>query len=165
MVTVFEELVGTDPDEAPPNDDCCDLPRPRGVSEPASEPQSVLLPEAPPADEADITPQGRFRASVAVTMRLAKASEAAARSARPAPRPAKLRPAPRRASAPAREQAAALSAAGFAPLNAPDGRLGQLVFLVVAFAFALAFADASRSVAAEVRAAGEDPDPPPTRPG
>ena len=58
-----------------------------------------------------------------------------------------------------------LSAAGLAPLNAPDSRLGQLVFLVVAFAFAIAFADASRSVAAEVRARGEDPDPPPTRPG
>jgi hypothetical protein len=85
--------------------------------------------------------------------------------ARPAPKPAQLRPAPRRASAPAREQASALSAAGFAPVNAPDGRLGQLVLLVVAFAFAIAFADASRSVAAEVRAAGEDPDPPPDHPG
>ena len=165
MVAVFENLIGTDPDEAPPNHDCCDVPRARGVSEPAPEPQSLLLPEAPPAGDADITPQGRFHASVAVTMRLAKASETAARSARAAPRPAQLRPAPRRASAPAREQAAVLSAAGFAPVNAPDGRLGQLVFLVVAFAFALAFADASRSVAAEVRARGEDPDPPPTRPG
>ena len=33
------------------------------------------------------------------------------------------------------------------------------------FAFLIAFADASRSVAAEVRAAGEDPDRPPDRPG
>ena len=165
VVAVFEELVTDQPAGAAAADDCCVAPEPRGVAAPAPEPQSLLVPEAPPASKRDLTPQGRFRESVAVTMRLTRASEAAARRARLAPKPAQLHPAPRRSSAPAREQAAALSAAGFAPLNAPDGRLGQLVFLVVAFAFAVAFADASRSVAAEVRARGEDPDPPPTRPG
>jgi hypothetical protein len=77
-----------------------------------------------------------------------------------------VRPAPsRRPSSPSREPSLVRGAAGFAPLNAPDGRLGYLVALVLGLAFAIAFADASRSVAAEVRAAGEDPDPPPTRPG
>ena len=51
VVAVFEELVGSDPVEAPAEDDCCVLPAPRGVSEPASEPQSLLLPEAPTAAE------------------------------------------------------------------------------------------------------------------
>ena len=165
MVAVFEELVTGEPGEAAAEEDCCAVPEPGSVAAPEAEPQSVLLPDAPSAADREITPRSRFHASVAVTLRLARASEAAARSARPAPKPAQLRPAPRRSSAPAREQAAVLSAAGFAPLNASDGRLGQLVFLVVAFAFAFAFADASRSVAAEVRARGEDPDPPPTRPG
>ena len=142
-----------------------DVHKASGVASAAAEPQSVLLPQAPPAIRRDTTARERFRASVAVTMRLAKASEVAARVARPAPRPAQLRPAPRRSTAPTREQAAAVSAAGFAPLNAPDGRLGTFLALAVAFAFAIAFAQASRSVAAEVRAAGEDPDPPPDRPG
>ncbi len=113
---------------------------PTGVATAAAEPQSVLLPQAPPANRRDITARERFRASVAVTIRLAKASEAAARVARPAPKPAQLRPAPRRPAAPTREQAAALSAAGFAPLNASDGRLGYFVLLVVGFAFVIAFA-------------------------
>ena len=164
LVAVFDELLVDDPETMPAEDVCCPLREPRDFAAAAPEPENMLLPEAPPAAERDLTPKGRFRASVAVTMRLARASEAAARSARPAPKPAQLRPAPR-SPAPAREQAAALSAAGLAPLNAPDSRLGQLVLLVVAFAFAIAFADASRSVAAEVRARGEDPDPPPTRPG
>lgn len=146
-------------------DDCCAAGEPRSVATAVSEPQSLLLPQAPPPVRPDITATERFRASVAVTTRLARASEAAARDARPTPKPAQLRPAPRHAAAPAREEAAALSAAGFAPMNGSDGRLGQLLLVVVAFAFAIAFADASRSVAAEVRAAGEDPDPPPTRPG
>ena len=163
IVGVFEELGLVEPETAA--EDACCVVSDRESNTPAEpQPESMLLPQAPPAVERDLTPQGRFRASVAVTVRLAKASAAATRSARPTPEPAQVRPASRR-SAPARERAAALSAAGLAPLNAPDGRLGQLVFLVVAFAFALAFADASRPVAAEVRARGEDPDPPPTRPG
>jgi hypothetical protein len=164
LIAVFDELLVDDPEAVPAEDGCCPLREAHGPATAAPEPESMLLPEAPPAAERDLTPQGRFRASVAVTMRLARASEALARSARPAPKPAQLRPAPH-TSAPAHERAAALSAAGLAPLNAPDSRFGQIVFLVAAFAFAIAFADASRPVAAEVRARGEDPDPPPTRPG
>ena len=115
VVAVFEELVTDQPAGAAAADDCCVAPEPRGVAAPAPEPQSLLVPEAPPASKRDLTPQGRFRESVAVTMRLTRASEAAARRARLAPKPAQLHPAPRRSSAPAREQAAALSAAGFAP--------------------------------------------------
>ena len=155
----------TDPELPFAQDGCCALPEPTGAPTAAAEPQSVLLPQAPPANRRDITARERFRASVAVTIRLAKASEAAARVARPAPKPAQLRPAPRRHAAPAREQASAVSAAGFAPLNASDGRLGYFLLLAVGLAFVFAFADASRSVAAEVRAAGEDPDPPPDHPG
>ena len=136
-----------------------------GVAAAGEEPQSLLLPQAPPTNGPDVTPRERFRASVAVTVRLAKASETAARKARPAPKPAQLRPAPHNSAGPKREQAAVLSAAGFAPVNASDGRLGQLLLVVAAFAFAIALADASRSVAAEVHAAGEDPDPPPDSPG
>ena len=164
LVAVFGELLVDDPEAVPAEDGCCPLREPSDPATAAPEPESMLLPEAPRPAEQELTPQGRFRASVAVTLRLARASEAVARSARPAPKPAQLRPAPH-TSAPAHERAAALSAAGLAPLNAPDSRFGQLAFLVVAFAFAIAFADASRSVAAEVRARGEDPDPPPTRPG
>jgi hypothetical protein len=164
LIAVFDELLVDDPEAVPAEDGCCPLREAHGPATAAPEPESMLLPEAPPEAERDLTPQGRFRASVAVTMRLARASEALARSARPAPKPAQLRPAPH-TSAPAHERAAALSAAGLAPLNAPDSRFGQIVFLVAAFAFAIAFADASRPVAAEVRARGEDPDPPPTRPG
>jgi hypothetical protein len=145
--------------------ECCFFDEPWGFETAAAEPQSMLLPQAPPSNRRDISARERFRASVAVTIRLAKASEAAARTARPAPKPAQLRPAPRRATAPAREQAAALSAAGFTPLNTSDGRLGQFLFLAVAFVFAISLVDASRSVAAEVRAAGEDPDRPPDHPG
>jgi hypothetical protein len=163
-VTFIAQMI-TDPEHQFAQDECCVVAEPRGIATAAAEPQSVLLPQAPPAVERDDTPRGRFRAAVAVTTRLAKASEAAARSARPAPKPAQLRPAPRRPSAPARERAAELSAAGLVPLNAPDGRLGNLVFLVAGFAFVIAFAHASRPVAAELRVAGEDPDPPPDRPG
>ena len=160
--------IGMDPAEpAPETDDCCVASEPRGVAAAPSEPQSLLLPQAPPASARDITPRDRFQADVAVTIRLTKATQAAARSARPAPEPAQLRPAPapRRPARETQERAAALSAAGLAPVGAPDGRLGYVVLLVAAFAFAIAFADASRSVAAEVRAAGEDPDPPPDHPG
>ena len=146
-------------------EDCCFGDDSRDLPSTVAEPESVLLPQAPPAARRDTTARERFSASIAVTVRLAKASEAAARVARPAPKPAQLRPAPRRPAAPAREQAAAMSAAGFAPLNASDGRLGQLLLLIATFAFVIALADATRSVAAEVRAAGEDPDRPPDHPG
>jgi hypothetical protein len=155
----------TDPEQPFAQDGCCAIPELTSVATEAAEPPSVLLPQAPPAKRRNITARERFRASVAVTVRLAKASEAAARVARPAPKPAQLRPAPRSPAAPTREQASAPSAAGFAPVNAADGRLGHFVLLVVGLAFAFAFAAASRPVAAEVRAAGEDPDPPPDRPG
>ena len=131
----------------------------------APDPQSLLVPEAPPASKRDLTPRDASAKRSPSRCGSHRASQAAARSARPAPKPAQLHPAPRRASAPVREQAAALSAAGFAPTERTRRQVGQLVFLAVAFAFAVAFADASRSVAAEVRARGEDPDPPPTRPG
>ena len=166
FVAVVAGTIFADPAEpAAEVEDCCAAGEPRGIATAASEPQSLLLPQAPPPIRRDTTAKERFRASVAVTTRLARASEAAARVARPTPKPAQFRPAPRHAAAPAREEAAALSAAGFAPANASDGRLGQLLLVLVAFAFAIAFADASRSVAAEVRAAGEDPDRPPDHPG
>jgi hypothetical protein len=163
-ITFITQMIN-DPEQPFAQDGCCPLPELTGVTTEAAEPQSVLIPQAPPAKRRDVTARERFRASVDVTIRLAKASEAATRVARPAPRPAQLRPAPRSPAAPTREQASAPSAAGYAPLNAADGRLGYFVLLVAGLAFAFAFADASRSVAADVRAAGEDPDPPPTRPG
>ena len=166
-LAAFVDEIGADPAEAPGVDDeCCSPHEPRGgVAGAPEEPQSLLLPQAPPQNRRDTTPRERFRASVAVTVRLAKASETAARKARPAPKPAQLRPVPHTSAGPKREQAAVLSAAGFAPVSASDGRLGQLLLVVAAFAFTIALADASRSVAAEVRAAGEDPDPPPDSPG
>ena len=100
----------------------------------------------------DITAPARFRAAVAVTLRLTQASVAATRKARAARSPAlTVRPAPPRQTDPAREPALALGAAGFAPLSGPDGRLGYLVLLVVGIGFVFAFADATRSVAAEAR--------------
>jgi hypothetical protein len=55
---------------------------------------------------------------------------------------------------------------GFAPpLSASDGHSGWLFLFVAGIGIILAFADVTRSVAAEVRATGEDPDPPPDRPG
>jgi hypothetical protein len=166
VAEVFEDVFG-DPAETPAeeSDDCCLLGTPRGVAAASAEPKSLLLPEAPAATPRDITAKERFRASVAVTIRLAKASEARARVLRPAPEPAQLRPAPRHSSAPAREPVAVRRSAGFAPQNATDGRLGFFMLALVGLAFVFAFADATRSVAAEVRAQGEDPDPPPTRPG
>ncbi len=154
------------PEESSDPDDCCVLPRPRGFATAAPEADSVVLPQAPPADQRDTTARGRFRAAVAATTRIAEATYAATRAARPVRKPPRLvRPAPRRPAAPARLQVAAPSAAGLAPLNAPDGRLGYLILLVAGFAFAISLADASRSVAADVRTTGEDPDPPPDRPG
>jgi len=165
LAAIVDEF-GADPDESPTADDeCCSHHEPGAVAVAAEEPQSLLVPQAPPTSRRDLSAGERFRASVAVTLRLTKASEAAATKARPAPKPAQFRPAPHRAAGPTREQAAMLSAAGFAPVNASDGRFGQLVLVIAAFAFAITLADASRSVAAEVRAAGEDPDPPPDHPG
>ena len=165
VAAVFDLLGAEQPEPVSEESACCETPVAKAAAGAVSEPKSVLLPEAPPAAVRALTPQDRFEASVEATIRLAQASKDSARRARPAPQRPQLRPATRRPAAPAREQAAALSTAGFAPTSATDGRLGTLVFLVVAFAFAIAFADASRSVAAEVRAAGEDPDPPPDRPG
>ena len=109
FVAEVAAAIFADPAEpAAEQDDCCAAGEPRGVATAVSEPQSLLLPQAPPPIRRDITAKERFRASVAVTTRLAKASEAAARVARPAPKPAQLRPAPRHAAAPAREEAAAL---------------------------------------------------------
>ena len=105
-------------------DECCVVQELRGTAIAAAEPQSLLFPQAPPRNRRDITAKDRFSASVAVTVRLAKASEAAARVARPAPKPAQLRPAPRHSATQTRETASALRASGFAPANAGDGRLG-----------------------------------------
>ena len=160
------ETSTTPPEQSFDSDDCCVLPRPGGVATAAPEAESVVLPQAPPTQQRDITARGRFRAAVAVTARIAEASTAATRAARPVrQRVRTVRPAPRRPAAPTRPQVAALSAAGFAPLNAPDSRQGYLMLLIAGIAFAISLADASRPVAAEVRAAGEDPDPPPDRPG
>jgi hypothetical protein len=165
MAEVIDEVFGDAAEMATEDDECCPAGELKGVATAAAEPQSLLLPQAPPSNRREVSAGERFRASVAVTVRLAKASEAAARVARPAPKPAQLRPAPKGSVAPTRERASERSAAGFAPLNAPDGRLGYFMLLVVGLAFVIALADASRSVAAEVRAAGEDPDPPPDHPG
>ena len=148
-------------------DACCLLPLPRSVPYAAITVQDVLQAQRLTVNRRDITAPERFRAGVAVTMRLTKAAQTAARVERAADKPAAtLRPAPSRGpSSSAREPALVRGSAGFAPVNAPDGRLGYLVVLVLGFAFLIAFADASRSVAAEVRAAGEDPDRPPDRPG
>ena len=165
MAGIVNEVFADPAEPAPTHDTCCAATEPRGAEAAASEPRSLVLPQAPPPARPGSSAKERFRASVAVTIRLAKASEAAARIARPAPKPAQLRPAPRHTAAPTREEAAALSAAGLAPMSAADGRLGYFMLPLVGFAFAFAFARASRSVAAEVRLAGEDPDPPPDRPG
>jgi hypothetical protein len=100
-------------------------------------------------------------------MRLTRASAEAARAARAASKPARtVRPAPRsRAADGTREPALALSSGFAPPLTDSDGRLGYLFLFVAGIAFVFAFADATRSVAADVRATGEDPDPPPDRPG
>ena len=164
MAEIANDVFADPAEPAATDDSCCAATEPRGA-EAVSEPQSLLLPQAPPPVRRESSAKERFGASVAVTVRLAQASEAAARIARPAPKPAQLRPAPRHTAAETREEAAALGAAGLAPMNAADGRLAYFMLPVVGFAFAFAFARTSRSVAAEVRLAGEDPDPPPDRPG
>ncbi len=121
---------------------------------------------APDAETRDITAPARFEAAVEVTLRLAKASSAAAQEARAADKPRRtVRPAPPRRAADAAGTPTLTLASGFAPSNATDGRLGYLMLALVGIGFIFAFADTTRSVAAEVRAAGEDPDPPPDRPG
>jgi hypothetical protein len=145
---------------------CCLVPAPRSAPYAPITVHEVLQAQHLAANKRDISAPQRFRAAVAVTMRLTKAAETAARAEKAADKPAAtLRPVPSRRPNPNREPALTRDASGFAPLNAPDGRLGYLVVLVLGFAFLIAFADAARSVAAEVRAAGEDPDPPPDRPG
>ena len=163
------DLVGALVEEAFGLDDCCLMRPSRAVpfAQVAAVGRSRPTPDAVAAPQTrDITAPARFRAAVAVTLRLTQASVAATRKARAARSPAlTVRPAPPRQTDPAREPALALGAAGFAPLSGPDGRLGYLVLLVVGIGFVFAFADATRSVAAEARASGEDPDPPPDRPG
>jgi len=145
---------------------CCVVPGPRRAPYAPITVHEVLQAQHLAGNQRDIAAPQRFRAAVAVTMRLTKAAESAARAERAADKPAAtLRPVPSRRPNPTREPALMRGASGFAPLSAPDGRLGYLVVLVLGFAFLIAFADATRSVAAEVRAAGEDPDPPPDRPG
>ena len=153
---------------APSDPDAC-CPPTRRVDAPFGQLQTPPLKASPPPDAAprDITAPARFRASVELTMRLTRASAEAAREARAASKPARtVRPAPRsRAANGAREPAAVLSSGFAPPLNAPDGRLGYVFLFVAGLAFVFAFAAATRSVAADVRATGEDPDPPPDRPG
>jgi hypothetical protein len=151
------------------SDECCPPQTPSGV--PLAAARTATAPVAPAPDAAaprDITAPARFRAAVEVTLRLTRASAEAAREARVAEKPARtLRPAtPRTRTADGTREPAVVLGSGFAPpLNASDGRLGYLFLLVAGIGFVFAFADATRSVAAEVRATGEDPDPPPDRPG
>jgi hypothetical protein len=146
---------------------CCPPPLPLGVPYGAPEPSRPASAPAPDATARDITAPARFRASVELTMRLTRASAEAAREARAASKPARtVRPAPRSRAAEGTREPAVVLGSGFAPpLNASDGRLGYLFLFVAGIAFVFAFADATRSVAADVRATGEDPDPPPDRPG
>jgi hypothetical protein len=72
---------------------------------------------------------------------------------------------PRYRPADAAGEPARTLASGFVPVDASDSRIGSVMLALVGFALFFAFADATRSVAADVRAAGEDPDPPPDRPG
>ena len=143
-------------------DDCCLLPEPRGTPTAAPETQSVLLPRTTTARQRDITRTAQLRASQAVTVRLAKASAAAARPPRKPVRTA--RPAPPRVPIDlTREPMLALGGAGLAPLSAADGRFGYIVLVLLAIGFA--FAAASRTVATEVRAAAVETGRPPDRPG
>jgi hypothetical protein len=153
---------------APSDPDGCCLPA-LSLGMPFGQPKAAGLQTSPAPDHTprDITAPARFRASVEVTMRLTRASAEAAREARAASKPARtVRPAPRSRAADGTREPAVVLSSGFAPpLNASDGRLGYLFLFVAGIAFVFAFADATRSVAADVRATGEDPDPPPDRPG
>ena len=148
-------------------DDCCPPREPINAPLGQSQPPALQAVPEPDAAARDITVPARFRASVELTLRLTRASAEAAREARAASKPARtVRPAPRpRAANGAREPAAVLSSGFAPPLNAPDGRLGYVFLFVAGLGFVFAFAAATRSVAADVRATGEDPDPPPDRPG
>jgi len=120
----------------------------------------------PDAASRETTAPARFERAVAVTLQLTRASEKAAHEARTAPLRARtVRPAPPRRPADAVGEPGRTLSSGFAPASANDGRIGYTMLALVGFAFIFAFVDATRSVAADVRAAGEDPDPPPDRPG
>ena len=147
---------------------CCP-PAPQLLGVPLGTLDTSTPPAAPPPDarRREAGAPARFRAAVEVTLRLTRASAEAAREAREASKPARtLRPAPRpRAADSGREPAAVLSSGFVPPLNASDGRPGLFFLLVAGIGLIFAFADVTRSVAADVRATGEDPDPPPDRPG
>ena len=141
------------------------LRRAQGTDYVAAERRSAPMAPTPDVRARDITAPARFEAAVEVTLRLAKASTAAAQKARAAAKPKRtVRPAPPRRPADAGGAPTLTLSSGFAPVSATDGRLGYLMLALVGIGF-FAFANATRSVAAEVRAAGEDPDPPPDRPG
>jgi hypothetical protein len=159
---VFETLV----EETMKADDCC---RPH-----RRQPISFVVPTAernPVAPAPDVLPRpatapARFEEAVAITLQLTQASQRAAHAARTAPLRARtVRPAPRHRLADAAGEPARTLASGFVPVDASDARIGYVMLALVGFALFFAFADATRSVAADVRAAGEDPDPPPDRPG
>ena len=159
---VFQALV----EETMEPEDCC-LPH-REQPIPLVVPTAERSPVAPPPDvlPRETTAPARFEEAVAITLRLTEASTRAAHEARTAPLRARtVRPAPPYRPADAAGEPARTLASGFAPVDASDGRIGYLMLALVGFALFFAFADATRSVAADVRAAGEVPDPPPDRPG
>jgi len=159
---VFQALV----EETMEPEDCC-LPH-REQPIPFVVPTAERSPVAPPPDvlPRETTAPARFEEAVAITLRLTEASTRAAHEARTAPLRARtVRPAPPYRPADAAGEPARTLASGFAPVDASDGRIGYLMLALVGFALFFAFADATRSVAADVRAAGEVPDPPPDRPG
>jgi hypothetical protein len=159
---VFEALV----DETTELEECC-LPhrrQPIRFAVPTAERNPVA--PAPDALPREATAPARFEEGVAITLQLTQASQRAAHAARTAPLRARtVRPAPRHRPAEAAGEPARTLASGFAPADASDSRIGSVMLALVGFALFFAFADATRSVAADVRAAGEDPDPPPDRPG
>ena len=137
---------------------------PRGIASAAAEPKSLLLPQAPPA------------VGVISPPRSASARRSPSRSGSRRPRrPGRAWRGPRRSPRNSvrlpgtrpRRRASGLRNA--VPPASPAERRRRPPGLLHARdrrgRFAFAFADATRSVAAEVRAAGEDPDPPPARPG
>lgn len=147
--------------------ECCPPALPLGTLTGLPEASPSPAASAPDRTRRDSSAPARFRAAVEVTLRLTRASAEAANEARQASKPARtLRPAPRpRAADGTREQAAVLSSGFTPPLTVSDGRPGLFFLLVAGIGLVFAFADITRSVAAEVRATGEDPDPPPDRPG
>jgi hypothetical protein len=159
---VFEALV----DETTELEECC-LPH-RRQPIPFVVPTAERNPVAPAPDALprEATAPARFEEGVAITLRLTRATTRAAHAARTAPLRARtVRPAPPYRPADAAGEPARTLASGFVPVDASDSRIGSVMLALVGFALFFAFADATRSVAADVRAAGEDPDPPPDRPG